>query len=128
MCLLDQLQGDVFNLISSNTRTWPNSTKTEGPVRHGDVLKYGSKDVRLWLAFLDYLLWNLANKGCQGDKQNDLSEDGEIFKGVDKATMNAVKAYVFRRNRSVEHLHPQADSNLAHQEKWNEAWGAAVEQ
>lgn len=123
MCLSDQLQGDVFDLILSNTKTWPNSAKTEDTVGHGDVLKYGSEAVRLWLAFLDYLLWDLASKDCQDDKQDDLCEDGKIFKDIDKATMNAVKSYVFRRNRSVEHLHPQTDSNSAHQEKWNEAWG-----
>jgi hypothetical protein len=55
---------------------------------------------RYWFWRLDYYLW----------EQRDLwfADDNK----------EAVNNYVFRRNRSIEHLHPQNESN---NEKWNDA-------
>lgn len=126
MCLFDKLKGDVCNSILSKTQAWPNVNKCKSD--YGNVLKYGSSDVRLWLAFLDYLLWDLANYGSKDDYKDDYAEvfreegDKEKF---DSSTMNAIKEYVFRRNRSVEHLHPQTDSNSANQQEWaQQPWGS----
>lgn len=65
----------------------------------------GSKDWdywtinRYWFWKLDYILWekvyNRESLGC------DLSQQEE----------DAIKKYVFRRNRSIEHLHPQTSSD-----------------
>lgn len=58
--------------------------------------KYGNID-RYWFWRLDYCLW---------DKRKEIFE-----KNAD-----IVEHYVFRRNRSIEHLHPQDES---HNEEWN---------
>ena len=63
-----------------------------------EKLSYRS-DNRYWFWLLDYLLWE-NRKTLFGEEE-----------------MPAVKQYVFRRNRSIEHLHPQ---NQANNESWNQ--------
>lgn len=64
------------------------------------VEKYPNID-RYWFWRLDYYLWERRN------------EEG-IFKR--KEDREIVEEYVFRTNRSIEHLHPQDESN---NETWN---------
>lgn len=60
---------------------------------HQDKLSYPMVD-RYWFWCLDYYLWEEEfRKGPEGEK--------------DKLILN----YVFRRNRSIEHLHPQSQEN-----------------
>jgi len=49
---------------------------------------------RYWFWKLDYILWEKASKKEQLGELNDMQA-------------SAVKFYIFRRNRSIEHLHPQ---------------------
>ena len=61
-----------------------------------ETMRYGQID-RYWFWALDYLLWELL-------------EDKSRFEGMEKLTpedQEAIKAYRFRTNRSIEHLHPQ---------------------
>lgn len=59
--------------------------------------KYPDID-RYWFWRLDYCLW---------DRRDELFKNNEI--------KNSVERYVFRENRSIEHLHPQDQS---HNEQW----------
>ena len=59
-------------------------------------LRYGQGDCRYWFWALDYLLWEKAMEGTPIGQSNLQATDIE-----------AIKAYQFRRNRSIEHLHPQ---------------------
>ena len=59
-------------------------------------LRYGQID-RYWFWALDYILWEQAMDGA--------------LAGVEKEDLPAIKAYRFRRNRSIEHLHPQTSDN-----------------
>lgn len=56
---------------------------------------YGQID-RYWFWKLDYILWELL-------KQGDLPPEPAL----DDDERKAIEAYTFRRNRSIEHLHPQ---------------------
>ena len=69
-------------------------------------LRYGTIS-RYWFWKLDYLLWELH----QRDKKNAL------FAGLDEREHNAINEYQFRDNRSIEHLHPQAQGDAT------SAWG-----
>lgn len=62
---------------------------------------------RYWFWKLDYLLWEQfdAKKSIDGYEL----EDEEII---------AIRNYKFRRNRSIEHLHPQTDGDI---EEWKDA-------
>jgi hypothetical protein len=62
------------------------------------TLSYGSID-RYWFWKLDYILWE---KICHGEMKIDELE-------MDNEKKRAVINYKFRRNRSIEHLHPQTD-------------------
>lgn len=64
------------------------------------VDKYPNID-RYWFWRLDYYLWENRK---------------DIFNSEDQ---NAVKEYVFRANRSIEHLHPQDES-------FNEEWNSEI--
>ena len=57
---------------------------------------------RYWFWKLDYLLWDNMEFG-NGELLKDLKDSREI-----------VRKYVFRQNRSIEHLHPQSRGD----EKW----------
>ena len=83
-----------------------------GPEWPETLLKYGSEN-RRWLALLDYLLWERSFSGR--------GEQDDIYKQCSDQELKAIRRFVFRRNnRSVEHLHPQTDTNSANQEKWSE--------
>ena len=60
---------------------------------------YGKID-RYWFWRLDYCLWDRRDKQFKNDEMN---------------YADIVERYVFRENRSIEHLHPQDESN-------NEQW------
>jgi len=62
---------------------------------------------RYWFWKLDYLLWEQfdAKKSINGYEL----EDEEII---------AIRNYKFRRNRSIEHLHPQTDGDI---DEWKDA-------
>ena len=81
-----------------------------------DCLKYGSD--RRWFALLDYLLWkNLVNDDNGGLWR---SLKCEKFGPLEDEIRSAIKNYVFRKNRSVEHLHAQTDSKATDPDKWDE--------
>ena len=59
-----------------------------------EELSYGAGDKRYWFWRLDYFLWERR---------------AELF--PDEADRSVVDGYVFRTNRSIEHLHPQHQAN-----------------
>ncbi len=71
-----------------------------------EAMTYQSID-RYWFWKLDYLLWEKFI-----DNENDfrlVDNDGE---------KSAIRNYKFRRNRSIEHLHPQTDGDAP---EWQDA-------
>jgi hypothetical protein len=68
-------------------------------------LRYGQID-RYWFWALDYILWEQAMDGT--------------LTGVEKEDLPAIKAYRFRRNRSIEHLHPQNPPQDQETKEWLE--------
>lgn len=78
-------------------------------------LSYGTEN-RRWFALLDYLLWE---KFCHNDDGLwRLLECGK-FDSCKSEISSAIRNYVFRRNRSVEHLHAQTDSNATAPGEWD---------
>ena len=63
-------------------------------------MRYGAID-RYWFWALDYILWEMVE---------DDSKD-EVLKLLTSEDRKAIKAYRFRPNRSIEHLHPQTSNN-----------------
>lgn len=107
---LESLKKVVGGLLNQET-TGELLKATQWP---DECLRYGS-DNRRWLALLDYLLW---------EQHESLdSFQNTIWEQLDKDEHNAVKDFAFRRNRSVEHLHPQTDNESANQETWNKLDG-----
>ena len=80
-----------------------------------DCLRYGSD--RRWFALLDYLLWKNLIKDDNGDLWKSLK--CEKFGPMEDEIRSAIKNYVFRKNRSVEHLHARTDSKATNPEEWN---------
>jgi len=82
------------------------------PFNFGDdelsAFSYGQID-RYWFWKLDYILWEKALKKEQLGELNDVQA-------------SAVKFYIFRRNRSIEHLHPQT-SDMTWDEKHLHSFG-----
>ena len=66
-------------------------------------LTYGTID-RYWFWRLDYYLWE------QVVLPKDNEEDSEAYRQI-KSYRQAITDYIFRANRSIEHLHPQNESN-----------------
>lgn len=62
---------------------------------------------RYWFWRLDYYLW---------ERRKEKDENGN-YCFFNTKEQNIVDSYVFRANRSIEHLHPQ---NQANNEKWDE--------
>ena len=60
-----------------------------------DGMRYGQID-RYWFWALDYILWEKATDGTLENDFPQLKDD-----------LLAIRKYTFRRNRSIEHLHPQ---------------------
>lgn len=69
------------------------------------LLSYGAID-RYWFWKLDYVLWESVFCGAS-------------IVDIEEEYKNAVINYIFRRNRSIEHLHPQTDG-LPNENKWNQ--------
>ena len=70
-------------------------------------MSYG-KINRYWFWKLDYILW---------EKQLSTPDIFSDYKlSLDEAEAGAIRNYKFRRNRSIEHLHPQTDGG---QVEWN---------
>ena len=66
---------------------------------------------------LDYLLWEkFIDDETNFCKQYGLEES-------DKESKEAIRNYKFRRNRSIEHLHPQADGEITEWEKAKHHFG-----
>lgn len=81
---------DKLKAIDSDIHKWPGKEAAKN-------WKYPDID-RYWFWRLDYCLW---------DRRDELFKNNEI--------KNSVERYVFRENRSIEHLHPQDQS---HNEQW----------
>lgn len=76
-----------------------------------EKMSYGSVD-RYWFWRLDYEIWAELHKMTAPGKNEKLNIDlSEI-----PNSLPAIKRYVFRRNRSIEHLHPQTPVNQG--DKW----------
>ena len=69
-----------------------------------DEMTYQSIN-RYWFWKLDYLLWEsfIDNEKSFGFNPKDKD---------DNAAISAIRNYKFRRNRSIEHLHPQTDGDV----------------
>ena len=90
----DNIQSiDLLNVLKTNDDLY----HSEDEAKKLRILKYPNID-RYWFWRLDYYLWE-RNKS--------------FFKNLDD--QKAVDAYVFRANRSIEHLHPQDES-------YNDMW------
>ena len=70
-------------------------------------MTYHSID-RYWFWKLDYLLWE------------KFIDDEKCFSDLEDNEKSAIKNYKFRRNRSIEHLHPQTDTDRDI-DKWQDA-------
>lgn len=77
-------------------------------------LRYGT-DNRRWLALLDYIIWEKFSKKHDG-LQRMLECDK--FHPYKSEIVSAIQNFVFRKNRSVEHLHAQTDKNATTPEEW----------
>ena len=99
----DMLDGKVkADILKSEA--WPDDS----------CLNYGTEN-RRWFALLDYLLWE---RFCRND--DELLRwlkcpQYDSYKGI---ISSAIRNYVFRRNRSVEHLHAQTDDNATSPGEW----------
>lgn len=71
-----------------------------------DDMTYDNGIERYWFWRLDYYLW---------ERRKEKDENGN-YRFFNLKEQNIVDSYVFRVNRSIEHLHPQ---NQANNEKWN---------
>ena len=71
-----------------------------------DDMTYDNDIERYWFWRLDYYLW---------ERRKEKDENGN-YRFFNLKEQNIVDSYVFRVNRSIEHLHPQ---NQANNEKWN---------
>ena len=105
------LDAQTISVIRQAQNQWPS-----------DCLKYGT-DNRRWLALLDYLLWEEYCK-IENDSHSD-SIFAELittpkFKDYKEQIRSAVRNYCFRKNRSVEHLHAQTDSDATNPEAWQD--------
>ena len=92
----------------------------------GDTLSlsYGSIN-RYWFWFLDYILWEKIREQIKKQKKEETSSNTEIELGnvhlkLSNDQKDSIINYKFRRNRSIEHLHPQSDEHLTNVEKWNQ--------
>ena len=99
----DEWQGWVLEAFLSGCPITLELLKEQDNKRHKlpkelSALSYGSID-RYWFWKLDYILWE---KICHGEMKIDELE-------MDNEKKRAVINYKFRRNRSIEHLHPQTD-------------------
>ena len=84
-------------------------------------LSYLKKIDRYWFWKLDFLLWEkccFINERTAEDKDYSVSigtGNEQLTFHFNKKEINALRTYKFRRNISIEHLHPQS--------KENDGWG-----
>lgn len=84
-----------------------NQIHKEEDLKSVDDMAYDKGVERYWFWRLDYYLW---------ERRKEKNENGNYL-FFNTKEQNIVDSYVFRANRSIEHLHPQ---NQANNEKWNE--------
>ena len=84
-----------------------NQIHKESDLKPIDEMAYDKGIERYWFWRLDYYLWERR-------KEKDENENYRFFNPTEQ---NVVDSYVFRTNRSIEHLHPQNQTN---NEKWDE--------
>lgn len=84
-----------------------NQIHKESDLKPVDDMAYDKGIERYWFWRLDYYLW---------ERRKEKDENGN-YRFFNTKEQNIVDSYVFRANRSIEHLHPQ---NQANNEKWNE--------
>lgn len=96
-------------------KNWDNSQHSMP--ENVNALSYNNVD-RYWFWRLDYYLWERIATPVslteREDKEEEEKEEDDFY-GLLKYK-ESVKEYIFRTNRSIEHLHPQDESN---NEKWN---------
>ena len=105
----------VLDAYFETTKTEPEKfslklLKDQDAKRHvlnENAMTYQSID-RYWFWKLDYLLWEKFMDSKEQPENYNLSSDEK----------SAIRNYKFRRNRSIEHLHPQTDGDIA---EWQEA-------
>ncbi len=80
------------------------------------TLRYRQID-RYWFRALDYILWEqVVDKTSSRQSFDNLLADVKLEAG----NVEAIKAYRFRRNRSIEHLHPQNPPQDQETKEWLE--------
>lgn len=84
-----------------------NQIHKEEDLKSVDDMAYDKGVERYWFWRLDYYLW---------ERRKEKDENGN-YCFFNTKEQNIVDSYVFRANRSIEHLHPQ---NQANNEKWDE--------
>lgn len=84
-----------------------NQIHKESDLKPVDDMAYDKGIERYWFWRLDYYLW---------ERRKEMDENGN-YRFFNTKEQNIVDSYVFRANRSIEHLHPQ---NQANNEKWDE--------
>ena len=84
-----------------------NQIHKEEDLKSVDDMAYDKGVERYWFWRLDYYLW---------ERRKEKDENGN-YCFLNTKEQNIVDSYVFRANRSIEHLHPQ---NQANNEKWDE--------
>lgn len=106
--ILDPESDKTSNCILSALKIWDNSEHPY-PTSAFD-LTYQTVD-RYWFWRLDYYLWEKLVRPKEKD------EETEYYRLI-QPYRQAITDYVFRINRSIEHLHPQ---NEANNDSWNRA-------
>lgn len=84
-----------------------NQIHKESDLKPVNDMAYDKGIERYWFWRLDYYLW---------ERRKEKDENGN-YRFFNVKEQNVVDPYVFRANRSIEHLHPQ---NQAYNEKWDE--------
>lgn len=102
--LIDKDNDKSCEAILYHLKLWDNSQHSH-PV-DDNQLAYETVD-RYWFWRLDYYLWEQEILPKDKENLDDEAEDN-LFP---KEYRQAVLEYVFRANRSIEHLHPQNQSN-----------------
>lgn len=92
---------DAYEKKKITLKDLKNQDNARHPSPESVSMTYPSID-RYWFWKLDYLLWE------------EFTEDPEKFSssyGLTDEEKGAISNYKFRRNRSIEHLHPQTDGD-----------------
>ena len=95
---------NVLKTIDAKRHPFP-----DGGSAKNNSWSYGRID-RHWFWKLDYLLWE------KHESENGLKD--EAFSECSDMDHNAISSYVFRRDRSIEHLHPQNPPPEGESQDW----------